>query len=118
MNLSENVTAVLELDWKNMLGPISVNLCCLDFGQVVVQNYSTPLYLSWQNVLLFMDCFSSNFAVFLNCLNVQIMLSTDPSYENRTIVSTLKVQTRTVRRAQGGENKVSGYGYGLWCGFK
>ncbi len=25
---------------------------------------------------------------------------------------------RTVQRAQGDENKVFGYGYGLWCGFK
>ena len=49
---------------------------------------------------------------------VQLMLSTDPSYENRTIASTLKMQIRTAQRAQGDENKVSGYGYGLWCGFK
>ena len=42
----------------------------------------------------------------------------DPSYDNRTIASTLKMQIRTVQRAQGDENKVSGYGYGLWCGFK
>ena len=46
------------------------------------------------------------------------MLSTDPSYDNRTIDSTLKMQIRTVQRAQGDENKVSGNGYGLWCGFK
>ena len=46
------------------------------------------------------------------------MLSTDPSYDTRTIVSTLKMQIRTVQRAQGDENKESGYGYGLWCGFK
>ena len=46
------------------------------------------------------------------------MLSTDPSYDNRTIASTLKMQIRTVQRAQGDENKVSGHGYGLWCGFK
>ena len=45
-------------------------------------------------------------------------LSTDPSYVNRTITSTLKMQIRTVQRAQGDEKKVSGYGYGLWCGFK
>ena len=43
--------------------------------------------------------------------------STDPSYDNRTIVSTLKMQIRIVQRAQDDENKVSGYGYGLWCGF-
>ena len=34
------------------------------------------------------------------------------------IASTLKMQMWTVQRAQGDENKVSGYGYGLWCGFK
>ena len=49
---------------------------------------------------------------------LQLMLSTDPSYDNRTIASTLKMQIRTVQRAQGDENKVSGYGYGLWCCFK
>ena len=52
------------------------------------------------------------------CAAVQLMVSTDPSYDNRTIASTLKIQIRTVQRAQGHENKVSGYGYGLWCGFK
>ena len=52
------------------------------------------------------------------CAPVQLMLSTDPSYVNRTIASTLKMQILTVQRAQGDENKVSGYGYGLWCGFK
>ena len=46
------------------------------------------------------------------------MISTDPSYDNRTIVSTLKMQIRTLQRAQGDENKVSGNGYGLCCGFK
>ena len=46
------------------------------------------------------------------------MLSTDPSYDNRTIASTLKMQIRMVQHAQGDENKVSGYSYGLWCGFK
>ena len=45
-------------------------------------------------------------------------LSTNPTYDNRTIASTLKMQIRTVQHAQGDENKVSGYGYGLWCGFK
>ena len=36
------------------------------------------------------------------CTAVQLMLSTDPSYDNRTIVSTLKMQIRTVQhlRAQ------------------
>ena len=52
------------------------------------------------------------------CAAVQLMLSTDPSYDNRTMASTLKMQIRTAQRAQGDENKVSGYGYGLWCGFK
>ena len=47
------------------------------------------------------------------CASVQDMLSTDPSYDNRTIASTLKMKIRTVQRAQGDENKVSGYGYGL-----
>ena len=46
------------------------------------------------------------------------MLSTDPSYDNRTIASTLKMEIRAVQRAQGDENKFSGYSYGLWCGFK
>ena len=46
------------------------------------------------------------------------MPSTDASYDNRSIASTLKMQIRTVQRAQGDENKVSGYGYGLWFGFK
>ena len=32
------------------------------------------------------------------CATVQHMLSTDPSYENRTIASTLKMQIRTVQR--------------------
>ena len=33
-----------------------------------------------------------------SCATVQHMLSTDPSYDNRTIVSTLKMQIRTVQR--------------------
>ena len=37
---------------------------------------------------------------------VQHMLSTNPSYDNRTIASTLKMQIQTVQRAQGDENKV------------
>ena len=52
------------------------------------------------------------------CAAVQLMISTDPSYDNRTIGTTLKMQIWTVQRAQGDENKVSGYGYGLWCAFK
>ena len=47
------------------------------------------------------------------CAAVQPMISTDPSYDNGTIASTLKMQIRTVQPAQGDENKVSGYGYGL-----
>ena len=36
------------------------------------------------------------------CAAVQLMLSTDPSYDNRTIASTIKMQIRTVQclRAQ------------------
>ena len=52
------------------------------------------------------------------CAAVLLMLATDPSYDNRTLASTIKMQIRTVQRAQGDENKVSGFGYGLWCGFK
>ena len=48
---------------------------------------------------------------------VQFMLSTDPNYDNRTIVSTLKMQIQTVQHAQADENKVSRYNYGIWCGF-
>ena len=32
------------------------------------------------------------------CASVQLMLSTDPSYDNKTITSTLKMQIRTVQR--------------------
>ena len=32
------------------------------------------------------------------CAAVQLMLSTDPSYDNRTIASTLKIQIQTVQR--------------------
>ena len=41
------------------------------------------------------------------CATVQLMLSTDPSYDNRTIARTLKTQIRTVQRVQGDKNKVS-----------
>ena len=56
------------------------------------------------------------------CAAVQHMLSTDLSYDNGTIASTLIVQiwiatnNRDVPRVD--ENKVSVNGYGLWCGFK
>ena len=52
------------------------------------------------------------------CAAVQLMLSSDPSYDNRTIARTLKMQIRTVQRAQGDENMVFGNDYGLWCDFK
>ena len=48
------------------------------------------------------------------CTAVQLMLSTDPSYDNRTIASTLEMQIRTVQRLRAQLYKVSGYGYGLW----
>ena len=56
------------------------------------------------------------------CAALQLMLSTDPSYDNRTIASTLKMQiwiatnNRGVPRVM--KKKVFGYVYGLWCGFK
>ena len=56
------------------------------------------------------------------CATVHLMLSTDQSYDNRTIASTLKMQIRTVQlmRAQlnAWDDPSDGYGYGLWCGFK
>ena len=42
------------------------------------------------------------------CAAVQLMLSTNLSYDNRTIASTLKMQIWTVQHAQGDKNKVSG----------
>ena len=33
-----------------------------------------------------------------SCVGVQLTLSTDPSYDNRTIASALKMQIRTVQR--------------------
>ena len=50
------------------------------------------------------------------CAAVQLVLSTDPSYDNRTIANTLKLQIRMVQCAQGDKNKVSSYWYGLWYG--
>ena len=47
------------------------------------------------------------------CAAVQRMLSTDPSHDNGTIASTVKIQIWTVQRAQSDKNKVSSYGYGL-----
>ena len=56
------------------------------------------------------------------CAAVQLMLSTDPSYDNRTIARTLKMQIQMVQclRAQlnASDNPLDGYGYGLWCSFK
>ena len=53
---------------------------------------------------------------------VQHMISTHPSYANRTIASTLKMQIRTVQHLRTQLNESYdpsvGYGYGLWCGFK
>ena len=67
---------------------------------------------------------------------VQHMLSTDPSYDNRSCCHNLdrldnldNLDCQHPQNAnldchekqgcaQGEENKVSGYGYGLWCGFK
>ena len=40
------------------------------------------------------------------CAAVQLMPSTDPSYDNRTITSTLKMQIWRVQHAQGDKNKV------------
>ena len=57
-----------------------------------------------------------------SCAAVQLMLSIDPSYDNRTIASTLKMQIRTVQRLRAqlntSDDPLDGYGYGLWCGFK
>ena len=56
------------------------------------------------------------------CTAVQLILSTDSSYDNRTNASTLKMQIRTVQRLRSQLNATDGpsdgYGYGLWCGFK
>ena len=52
------------------------------------------------------------------CTAVQFMLSTDPSYDNRTIVSTLKMPIWMVQHLRAQLNPSDGYGYGLWCGFK
>ena len=56
----------------------------------------------------------------LSCLKVTQCSTSEigdvPLYNTGS--NTLKMQIRTVQRAQGDENKVSGYGYGLWCGFK
>ena len=43
---------MLDLSWRNMLLPISVNLCCLDFNHEVSQNYPAVLYSSSWNMLL------------------------------------------------------------------
>ena len=56
------------------------------------------------------------------CAVVQLMHSTDPCYDNRTIASSRKMQIRTVQRLRAqlnaSDDPSDGYGYGLWCGFK
>ena len=52
------------------------------------------------------------------CAAVQLMLSIDPSFDNRIQAMTTLDCHEWKGRAQGDENKVSGHGYGLWCGFK
>ena len=56
------------------------------------------------------------------CAAVQRMLSTDPSYDNRTIASTLKMQIQTVQRLRAqlntSDDPSDSYDYSLWCGFK
>ena len=56
------------------------------------------------------------------CAAVQLMLSTDPTYEKRIIASTVKMQIRTVQRLRvqlnALDDPLDGNGYGLWCGFK
>ena len=56
------------------------------------------------------------------CAAVQLMLSTDPRYNNRTIASTLKMQIPTVQPLRAmlnaSDGPSNGYGYGLWCGSK
>ena len=42
------------------------------------------------------------------CAAVQLMLSTDPSYDNRTIASTLKMQIQTVQRLRAQLNASDG----------
>ena len=56
------------------------------------------------------------------CTTVQIMLSTDPSYDNGTNANTLKMQiwiainNRDVSTVM--KTKFLATVYGLWCGFK
>ena len=45
------------------------------------------------------------------CAAVQLMLSTDPNYDNRTTARTLKMQKRTVQHAQGDEKQDSAPAY-------
>ena len=56
------------------------------------------------------------------CAAVQLMLSTDPSYDNRTVANTLKIQIQTVQRLRAqlnaSDDTSDGYDYGLWCSFK
>ena len=56
------------------------------------------------------------------CADVQVMLSTDPSYDNRTIASSVKIQIQAVQllrvQLNASDDLSDDYGYGLWCGFK
>ena len=54
------------------------------------------------------------------CATVQLMLSTDPSNDNRTIANTLKMQIWMVQRLRAQLNTLDDPldGYSLWCGFK
>ena len=56
------------------------------------------------------------------CAAVQLMHFTDPSYDNRTIASTRKMQIRAVHRLRAllnaSDDPSDSYGYGIWCGFK
>ena len=52
------------------------------------------------------------------CAAVQHMLSTDPSYDIRTIDRTIAGLPRITGTCPGWwKKKLCGYGYGLWCGF-
>ena len=56
------------------------------------------------------------------CAALQLILSNDPNYDNRTIASTVKMQILMVQRLRAQLNASDapsdGYGYGLWFGFK
>ena len=56
------------------------------------------------------------------CDAVQLMLSTNLSYDNRAMASTLRMQIWTVQRLgaqlNASDDPLDGYSYGFWCGFK